>query len=875
MSDSGNEQFNKNFKEILNIIMKHEKKERFIQILINDQPGTMHEDDDQPDIDMIYEIISNYVPDDKDEIEKMYGFISGKFTTMWGMRQDVQTSAQKISSEREQVPTERLDTDGEQYEEANPEMGIADEYTGYVLSDDFQQKRHKDQVAYFVEKMRTDGCDSIDELLLEARKNASENPKWQSVQNAIERAKREAECGSGSIFERHEEANPEMGIADENTGYVLSDEFQKQDNKEQAAYFVEKMRTDGCDSIDELLLEARKNASENPKWQSVQNAIERAKREAECGSGSIFEQHEEGNVHQGVKPDDKRCSAIGFKHNKRMHYLRLEKTDEEIQKMSKQEQKDLLNNVKKKIKDAIQNGTVGDIAFTKLKDFEKNFGVKPSAEDFNAIDDELDKKCNNIIDLHPFLPENPAEMGGHPGAFVNIYVEKGDGTCDIWGGKKWIDDSVTEYEFYQYLYKKENPGVLFKNFKKYIAEFQPDSKCKPSNPMMDKDKEMNFYIPMSNAKNEVRKGDEKIHYFDFKLGYKTAFLHEKGKKGIEDTSKRDQHQSVSNKIGFRAEGSTLVDQINNISPEFQKESGWHKTTKEGLLGGIIDPQKKYPVPERVKIQKPDQYKLYLLNPGYIYDVLFYNTPDQHIIDFCEKLKIFEKEFIEENFKAFHGESQHAIAFIGCSLLLVSGGGGISFKLIDFAHPYVLASKSIDTAVKIEGNTVKKRVLVDDDESCCAVNNYTKDHDLIKYKGSSYSNKLAVEPDYDKHAAKKKMKNIKTNASFDWKINIDYHRWRHTFENFMGGIIAFVYSFHFWANSRLNYKLKKTRETKHEQLIKEFNSYNKHFGKEMTEPTSDKGKKQYDPPYPWAIEHKNEKLQILIEKSLSNLSRIPN
>jgi hypothetical protein len=733
MGDPNDEQFNENFKKILKIIMNHEKKERFIQILINDQPGTMPDDDDLPNIDMIYKIISKNVPDDKDEREKMYGFFSEKFTTMWGMRQDVQTSSQKISSE--QVPTERLDTDGEQYEEADSDFGAE------------------------LEGEKSDEEDSI----------------------------------------RH----------------IARD----------------------------------KGATE------------------------------EENVHQGVKPDDKRCSAIGFKHNKRMHYLRLEQTDEEIQKMSKQEQKDLLNNVKKKIKDAIQNGTVGDIAFTKLKDFEKNFGVKPSAEDFNAIDDELDKKCSNIIDLHPFLPENPAEMGGHPGAFVNIYVEKGDGTCDIWGGKKWIDDSVTEYEFYQYLYKKENPSVIFENFKKYIAEFQPDSKCKPSNPMMDKDeevlKEMNFYIPMSNAKNEVRKGDEKIHYFDFKLGYKTAFLHEKGKKGIEYTPKRDQHQSVSNKIGFRAEGSTLVDQINNISPEFQKESGWHKTTKEGLLGGIIDPQKKYPVPERVKIQKYDQYKLYLLNPGYIYDVLFYNTPDQHIIDFCEKLKIFEKEFIEENFKAFHGESQHAIAFIGCSLLLVSGGGGISFKLIDFAHPYVLASKSIDTAVKIEGNTVKKRVLVDDDESCCAVNNYAKIQEKLKYTGSSRANRLAVPPDYDKHAAKKKMKNIKTNASFDWKINIDYHRWRHTFENFMGGIIAFVYSFHFWANSRLNYKLKKTRETKHEQLIKEFNSYNKHFGNEMTEPTSDKGKKQYDPPYPWAIEHKEEKLQILIEKSLSNLSRIPN
>ena len=168
--------------------------------------------------------------------------------------------------------------------------------------------------------------------------------------------------------EQYEEANQDMGIADEYTGYVLSDEFQKQDNKEQAAYFVEKMRTYGCNSINQLLLEARGNARENTKWQSVQNAIERAVRKTKCGSGSIYtpEQQqdeidsirhiardkgateEEEKFHQGVKPDDKRCSAIGFKHNKRMHYLRLEKTDEEIQKMSKQEQKDLLINVKKK-----------------------------------------------------------------------------------------------------------------------------------------------------------------------------------------------------------------------------------------------------------------------------------------------------------------------------------------------------------------------------------------------------------------------------------------------------------------------------------------------------------------------------------------------
>ena len=707
-----------------------------------------------------------------------------------------------------------------------------------------------------------------------------------------------------------EEADPNFGIYLENKKYLLSDEFQSMGNKKQGEYFKKKMKDDGCDSIHRLLSEVRENAIPGvgqafAKWQIVQNAIERGIREAECGSGSIYEYakkededdneqmitrrkgvgnqkiqetKEEENSNRGIKQGDKRCSAIGFKHNKRMFYLQLEKTDEEIQKMSKEEQKKLLKAVKDKIKIAKQNGTIGDIAFTKLKNFKKNFGNEPSADDFIQIDDELDQKCSNIIDLHPFLPENPAEMGGHPGAFVNIYVtqEENGGKCDIFGGKKWVDDSVTEYEFYQFLYKKENPNNLFKNFKKYIAEFKPDSLCKPSNPMIDKDpkvlKELDYYIPMSNAKNTVRKGKEKIHYFDFKIGYKTAFIHEKGKKGVENTPQRDKEQSISNEIGFRAEGSTLVNEINNISKKFQKESGWHKTTKEGKIGGIIDPQKKYPIPKWVAHQKADQYHLYLLNPGYIYDVLFYNTPDKHVEEFCKKLKLFEKEVIEENFKAFRGEKQHAIAFIGCSILLVNGGKGIDFKLIDFAHPYVLASESIDTPINVGEKIIKKRVLVDDDESCCSVNKYTVIGPNLKWNGSSKNNKLAVGYDYNKKEAKKKMKDAQKNYTFDWKTDIDYHRWRHTFENFMGGLIAFVYSLQFWANSRLYYDSPQARETKHNQLIQEFKNYNQYFGNEMTQPTNEQAKKKYDPPYPFSIEHKDEKLKVLIEKSLSNLSR---
>ena len=710
--------------------------------------------------------------------------------------------------------------------------------------------------------------------------------------------------------EEFEEANDDFGIYLENQEYLLSDEFQNMEINKQVEYFKNKMTAEGCESIDQLIREVRQNARpavpDSGKWQIVQNAIERGIREAECGSGSIYakieddddddivvrregtgnlkidtELQEEEFTNRGIRQGDKRCSAIGFKHNKRMFYLQLEKTDEEIQKMSKEEQKKLLKAVKDKIKIAKQNGTIGDIAFTKLKNFKNNFGNEPSADDFIQIDDELDQKCSNIIDLHPFLPENPAEMGGHPGAFVNIYVtqEENGGKCDIFGGKKWVDDSVTEYEFYQFLYKKENPNNLFKNFKKYIAEFKPDSLCKPSNPMIDKDpkvlKELDYYIPMSNAKNTVRKGKEKIHYFDFKIGYKTAFVHEKGKKGVENTPQRDKEQSISNKIGFRAEGSTLVNEINNISNKFQKESGWHKTTKEGKIGGIIDPQKKYPVPKFVAHQKADQYHLYLLNPGFIYDVLFYNTPDKHVEEFCKKLKLFEKEVIEENFKAFNAEKQHAIAFIGCSILLVNGGKGIDFKLIDFAHPYVLASESKKTAMKLGDKQVKHRVLVDDDKSCCSVNKYTVIGPNLKWNGSSKKNKLGVTYDYSKKEAKKMMKNALKNYAFDWKTDIDYHRWRHTFENFMGGLIAFVYSLQFWANSRLYYDSPKARETKHKQLIEEFKNYNKFFGPEMTPPTNEKAKKKYDPPYPFSIEHKDEKLKVLIEKSLSNLSRFSN
>jgi len=583
---------------------------------------------------------------------------------------------------------------------------------------------------------------------------------------------------------------------------------------------------------------------------------------------------DEENIHQGVKGGEARCSYIGFLHNKRMFYLRLEKTDEEIKEMTKEEQKDLLETIRLKISHAKAKGTIDKIAFTNLKNFEKNFGEPPSADNFEKVDTELEKRCKNIIDLYPFMPENPAEMGGHPGAFINIYVEdENKNTCSIWGGKKWISDSVTEYEFYQHLYKESETNKLFETFKKYIPEFRPDNKCKPSNPMLDKNKsalqKLNYYFPISNSLNNVRKDTEKVHMADFKLGYRTGFLHEKGNKSIPGAKKRDEFQSLSYQIGFRLEGSSLVTDINNISHKFPEESGWHESSKDATMyGHMIDPQKSY----HGINPKPDQYQMYLLNPGFVFDTLFYNTPDNYIREFEKKLNTFENEFIKSNFEAYAGENTPAIAFIGCSILVVNGGNGIDFKLIDFAHPYVLATQTTKEFIG-KPDTDRHKKTLSNNSSCCAVNNITGE---VYKRQTSKNNKLGVEHDYKKKEAKKLMKGD-DRLNFTWKINIDYPQWRHTFQNFMSGLLSFVYSFHFWANSRLNYKYLTARNKITLDLKEKFNSYNKYFdNKPPNKPDKNaKWANKYDPPYIWTRDQKEKKLNTLIDKSISNLSKMPN
>ena len=73
--------------------------------------------------------------------------------------------------------------------------------------------------------------------------------------------------------------------------------------------------------------------------------------------------------------------------------------------------------------------------------------------------------------------------------------------------------------------------------------------------------------------------------------------------------------------------------------------------------------------------KLDQYQLYILNPGFIYDTFFYNTSDKYIDEFEIKLIEFENDFIKKNFEVFETENSPALAFVGCSVFIVSGSLG--------------------------------------------------------------------------------------------------------------------------------------------------------------------------------------------------------
>ena len=243
--------------------------------------------------------------------------------------------------------------------------------------------------------------------------------------------------------------------------------------------------------------------------------------------------------------------------------------------------------------------------------------------------------------------------------------------------------------------------------------------------------------------------------------------------------------------------------------------------------------------------------MYILNPGFIFDTFFYNTSNEYIDDFEKRLIEFENNFIKKNFEAFDTENSPALAFIGCSIFIVNGSGGIDFKFMDFAHPYVLSWK-----IK---NASGDKELSKNGEVCCPTNMATGEpiENLNSFNNQlgyidSYKNKWPFADDPDDEKVKK---------------DITYDEWSHIFQNFMASLISFVYSFRLWKNSRKYYKTPNTKKQNDKELFKSYSEYNKYFDKKDLRLSSEKD------PYFWTQDKKIPMWHNLQNKSQSNLMNI--
>jgi len=279
----------------------------------------------------------------------------------------------------------------------------------------------------------------------------------------------------------------------------------------------------------------------------------------------------------------------------------------------------------------------------------KNFNLNR-----NVINVPNENEYENDIEVHElcYPPCVESGMGGQTGSFINVPIQK-NGKCIIECGKKIQGDSIREHEFYKYLYSDTSIPYInaFRNFTPIFH-----------GTILENGKE---YFILENIKRLV--GDNPLT-LDFKIGFQTAFVRNKGIVGRTRHEVINRYLSTSRKYGVRLEGAT----------------GKFEQPKISLYDTLINQAKQRNGSGYKKIPGKKQ-KLFNLIPSFIFDIFFQGDTPQ-IQTISNTLQEMEERFITPNFKGGM-DNQDAIAFIGSSLLLSRGSDGAVLKLIDFAHPF--------------------------------------------------------------------------------------------------------------------------------------------------------------------------------------------
>jgi hypothetical protein len=260
-------------------------------------------------------------------------------------------------------------------------------------------------------------------------------------------------------------------------------------------------------------------------------------------------------------------------------------------------------------------------------------------------------------------------MGGHEGALVDLLLENAtEGKCYYECGKKINTGSTEEFDFYKSYNSamKTNPDQLpphIRAFQKYI-------------PSVDTEQIYNIqdktYFMLENLNRLV--DDDNPERMDCKIGAKTAFKADKGFFGHAKHKILDDIESRSTENKIRLEGLTpihVAEQMLADAKQNPDESGWQDTHLQHHG------------------KKQVQSGLYTLHPHFFLKKFITNPT--HALKLKTELTQMLFNFIIPNYVAASQKlldnTAQSIGFIGSSILIVKGKGGIIFKLIDFAHAF--------------------------------------------------------------------------------------------------------------------------------------------------------------------------------------------
>ena len=261
-------------------------------------------------------------------------------------------------------------------------------------------------------------------------------------------------------------------------------------------------------------------------------------------------------------------------------------------------------------------------------------------------------------------------MGGHPGAFTDVYIKDGDKCLTACGKKIDSKDAFYEYNFYMNLFDntKDLPEYI-KAFRTFLPKFYRNESCKKEWKEDEgfwlwpaESKRANYFV-FENVKSSVG-ADAKT--LDFKIGKKTAFKFDKGRFGKTRHTILDTEMSRSSRQGFRLEGATEGEEILKKAKENKKMSGWFHTATQDFG------------------KKKVNSGLYTIYANFIWNDFIENQEQAKSLK--QQLNELDDKFIMPNMEA-ETKGEETIGFIGSSILIVKGTNGITFKLIDFAHPF--------------------------------------------------------------------------------------------------------------------------------------------------------------------------------------------